>query len=99
MKHNPAKAVRSLSQKNDCRIYGNKIYILSDKVWHSEKKKKILNPLKRCDLGNKSWGKIDFLVKYADYKVIVVNDFDKQTMKNASEYDDSLACRYLALTS
>jgi len=45
-------AIRSLSKKNDCRVSLGGVYILSK---NSRDKKD--------DLGNSSWGKIDFLRK------------------------------------
>ena len=47
-------ATRTLAAKNDCRFHNNTIYVLNGK----DPK----NPRKN-DLGLKSWGHIDFLVK------------------------------------
>lgn len=47
-------AIRTLSKKNDCRINGNTIYVLNGKDPKTPKAN---------DLGLKSWGHIDFLIK------------------------------------
>lgn len=56
-KHNFADAVKALEKKKDIRIQGTNIII--DR---SEKASQ--------DVGNSSWGKIDFLVKYHKFQVI-----------------------------
>lgn len=47
---NVATSVRVLSKKNDCRISGTSITVLAN--GHKKKSN---------DLGNKSWGRIDYL--------------------------------------
>lgn len=64
--HNPENDIRTLNKKNDCKIIRRTIYILS-----------IFSNFKINDLGNKSWGKIDFLVNYVDFKIMYVQDFKR----------------------
>ena len=76
-KHKLDEVLRTLIQKNDIRISKNEtiIRILYDKVWDRKKGEYIDNPRKKHDLGNGSWGKIDFLVNYHGYSIIQVNEF------------------------
>lgn len=62
------EVIKSLSTKNDIFIdVKNKdVFILRDKVL--DKKGNIVdNPEKKNDLGNKSWGKIDFLTNHSGF--------------------------------
>ncbi len=61
-KHTLESALKSLSKKQDVRINTNGIFVLKN-----EKKQK-------HDLGNGSWGKIDFLNKQG-LRTIFVNEF------------------------
>lgn len=64
-----------LSRKNDIRVdQTNTIKILSDKVINKDGEV-VDNPKKRFDLGNKSWGKIDFLVNHCGYSRVNVDSF------------------------
>lgn len=68
------EVIRSLSKKSD--------FLFSEKRM---KRIFILNPNSskaKCDLGNKSQGKIDFLVKYCGYQVVsrTVKSFDKKIL-------------------
>lgn len=75
-KHNVDEVLRSLSSKRDLKFdEGRRIKILTDTVWDKQLKKDIRNPDKTFDLGNGSWGKIDFLTKYYDYFVVYVGSF------------------------
>ena len=64
-KHQIEKVLRSLGKKQDCRINGTDILVLTG----NGKRKK------QHDLGNKSWGKIDYLVNHCGYKQYFVSDF------------------------
>lgn len=75
MKHTQESALRTLGQKNDLRIRGSKILILTDRVWDNKKGEYVDNPRKKHDIGNKSWGKIDFLTKYYGYSIVNVDKF------------------------
>lgn len=57
--YDEASCVRSLSRKNSCQISmsGNQ---------------RIIEVEKDGDLGNGSWGKIDYLIHYCGYSVITV---------------------------
>lgn len=64
-KHNEDEVLYRLRKKHDVRITQNKeILVLSQFA------KNKLN-----DLGNGSWGKIDFLVNYCGYRQYFVKDF------------------------
>ncbi len=74
MKHSENSAVISLSKKHDLRIYGNTIKILSNTI-ETKTGQTICNPGKYFDLGNKSWGKIDYLIKKHGYHINHVDKF------------------------
>ena len=63
-KHSEDEVLRALRLKNDLKIEGNRIEVLSE---YSTKRKN--------DLGNGSWGKIDFLVNYCGYYTVFVSAF------------------------
>lgn len=65
-KHNEDEVLKNLRKKNDVRIIGNQIFVLNGK-----------NPKhqKQNDLGNGSWGKIDFLRNHKGYVLINVSEF------------------------
>lgn len=63
-KHNVDEVLRALSTKRDCRVTGNFIYVLNGEGRFSRSN----------DLGNGSWGKIDFLVNHKGYKLMWVKD-------------------------
>lgn len=61
-KYNVDEVLRSLSKKSDCKVQGNTIKVLSGKG-------------QKNDLGNKSWGKIDYLTNYCGYRQIFVSEW------------------------
>ena len=66
-KHNVDEVTRSLSRKKDCKvnIAAKTIQILkSTASGHSG------------DLGNGSWGKVDFLVNYGGFTLNMVSKFE-----------------------
>ena len=73
--HDEAKCVRSLSKKKSIRINGNCIEVLKDAT----------------DVGNGSWGKIDFLTKYCNYVCIFVLKLNSKLsrMLNIKEDEDN----------
>lgn len=54
--YDEASCIRSLSKKNSIRINGKRIEVLKDAT----------------NVGNSSWGKIDFLTKYCGYICIFI---------------------------
>ena len=74
--HDEASCVRSLSKKNSIRINGNCIEVLKDTT----------------DVGNGSWGKIDFLTKHCNYVCIFVNKLNSKAshMLNTKEDGDNI---------
>lgn len=68
-------AIESLKNKKDCEIDANNkiIFIVASKVFDIKKKETIENPKKQYDLGNGSWGKIDFLIKQHGFTIEYVN--------------------------
>ena len=72
-KHRMNEVLRTLSRKNDIRIFSNRIQILTDKICMEDVE--IDNPRKKHDLGIGSWGKIDFLTNYHGYYINYVEKF------------------------
>lgn len=64
MKHTVSEAIRRLNTKQDCKVTGDTILVLSDH-----------NQNKVFDLGNKSWGRIDFLVNYCGFRKFFFDKF------------------------
>jgi len=73
-KHTVGGVLRALRLKNDVKVNGSVIMILSDFVYKNNGQK-IENPKKKHDLGNGSWGKIDFLVNHHGYSLYHISDF------------------------
>jgi len=65
-KHQMDEVLRSLGNKQDCRIDGTDILVLNGKGKKQPK---------QHDLGNGSWGKIDYLVNYCGYRQYFVAEF------------------------
>jgi hypothetical protein len=61
-KHTVDEVLKSLSRKRDIKINNLEIQILVGDFAHN-------------DLGNKSWGKIDFLVNHNNYRRFNVTKF------------------------
>lgn len=74
MEHTEIECVRALRKKHDVKIDGHIVQILRNKVTNKEGNV-IVNPRKAFDLGNKSWGKLDYLVYKLNYTPIFVNEF------------------------
>ena len=75
-KHKLDEVLKELSRKNDVRVSGTVVMVLSDKI--VDKKCNIIdNPQKRNDLGNGSWGRIDYLVNHCGYGIVKVEQFIK----------------------
>ena len=74
-KHYEDPAVRALTRKNDVRIAGHTITMLSDMVYDKKSGEMIRNPKRHNDIGNKSWGKIDFLMKKCRYHLVRTASF------------------------
>ncbi len=75
------EVLKGLSTKHDVKISGTTILVLSDKVYDTKTKQSVDNPKKRWDLGNGSWGKIDFLTNHCGYFVKRVDSFDREEKK------------------
>ena len=74
-KHQVDEVLRSLRTKKDVRIIGNEIQVLKNQVFSEKLDKLIDNPQKQNDLGNGTWGKIDFLVNHNGFRLIRVPQF------------------------
>jgi len=68
------EVIRALSKKKDVRIKGDTIAMLSDFIT-DKAGNTIRNPHKINDIGNKSWGKIDYLVNHCHYSLVRVASF------------------------
>lgn len=63
-KHTVDEVVKSLSKKKDVKVdVRNKVVEILD------------NPYKNNDLGNGSWGKIDYLTNHAGFQKVFVEEF------------------------
>ena len=71
-KHSVDEVLKSLSKKHDVKVVGNSIQVLKAIV--TKDGKDVENPAYQGDLGNGSWGKIDFL-KSQGYKQYFVAEF------------------------
>ena len=73
--YDEATCVKELNKKASCEVVGSVINIL----------------IGATDLGNGSWGKIDFLRRYCDYRQIFVKELSKLTKKVriASDVEDT----------
>ena len=69
--HNVDEVIRSLSKKRDCKVFP------SGNINSVNKVVEILYPAENNDLGNGSWGKIDFLVNHNGYSKRFVSKFSK----------------------
>jgi len=69
------EVLRFFRTKRDVQIKGNKIFILSDQVWDKKKGEMVDNQRKHNDLGNGSWGRLDFLTNHNGYVIIKVGRF------------------------
>ena len=80
--HNYLQVLSDLERKNDIKIFStrHKIFILCDQIYSEKKEKYIINPNKKFDLGNKSFGKIDFLITCFYFHIIYVTDFERKTL-------------------
>jgi hypothetical protein len=76
MKQNELSVLQRLKKKHDIRILNNQIGVLRNKVV-DEEGNVVDNPEKHHDLGNKSWGAIDFLVSCCGYRVRYVSSIDR----------------------
>ena len=74
-KHNEDEVLRALRSKSDVRIVNGEVQVLKDTVWNTKEQKTVVNHKKHFDLGNGSWGKISFLIKYCGYRQIFVSEF------------------------
>ena len=72
-KHSVDEVLKSLSKKHDVKVVGNSIQVLKAIV--TKDGKDVENPTYQGDLGNGSWGKIDFL-KSQGYSFIFVGNFN-----------------------
>lgn len=66
-KHTEDKVLASLYKKRDLKIIGTEIQLLTGKKG---------GDTKHYDLGNGSWGKIDYLVNHKGYRKAYVNKFE-----------------------
>jgi hypothetical protein len=77
--YNVDEVLKSLQRKHDLFIDRSKqiIYILKNKVYSPKEGKLIENPLKANDIGNGTWGKLDFLNKVCHWHLFYISNFNK----------------------
>jgi len=82
MNHTEQSALKALSKKRDVRVdKGQKVInVVCNQVATPDGMKP--NPNKRNDLGNSSWGKIDYLVKEHDYVIIKVEKISNDKVED-----------------
>jgi hypothetical protein len=75
--HTEEEVLRRLMKKSDVRVNpsSKRIKLLSNKVWSDKSEGYVENSNKKHDLGNGSWGRIDFLVRYCGYTTEKVESF------------------------
>lgn len=66
-KYTEDEVIRSLSKKHDIRINPNNMLV-----------EILVGREAKCDLGNSSFGKIDYLTKHLKYSLIKVNTFNEK---------------------
>lgn len=76
-KHQVVDVIKKLNYKNDIKVEGNRIEVLSNTVFLPGKGV-VDNPKKRNDLGNGSWGMVDFLVNHNNFTIVDVPEFEKK---------------------
>jgi len=69
------EVLKALRKKRDCRVSGKTIAVLKDEVFSPKAMDNIINPIKSFDMGNGTWGKIDFLTKKCGYYVWFTDKF------------------------
>jgi len=74
-KHNELDVLASLDRKQDVKIVGRSVLILSSKVYSETFDGLVENTNKSHDLGNGSHGKIDYLVNHCGYNKAFVSNF------------------------
>jgi len=74
-KYSESEVLASLDRKQDVKISGRTILLLSREVWSDKLKGLIENRERKNDLGNGSYGMIDFLVNHRGYNKNRVNEF------------------------
>lgn len=92
MKRSMENRVKALQKKNDVRVDTERklVLLLSGQDKHFPKAN---------DLGNKSWGVIDFLVNIQGYKVVEVDKFNmKKHKKDELSVQDILAIAALGVS-
>lgn len=76
-KHTLEEVLKSLKKKRDCKVVDYTIWVLSNEVYNEKKMMDVPNPAKVNDLGNGSWGKIDYLRKVHGYVVLKIDSLKK----------------------
>lgn len=74
-KYEEDEVLHALRRKHDVYVDSPFVQVLADKVWDSKSMAMVDNPLKNNDLGNKSWGRIDFLINHCGYRLQRVGKF------------------------
>ena len=74
-KHKMEEVLKALAKKHDCKVVGNVIQVLNGESL--EAKYQLTN-----DLGNGTWGKIDFLVNHCGFRQMYVVDFKNENLWN-----------------
>jgi len=76
--YNVDEVISKLSKKRDCKLFPEiKVIEVHRSHVHNNKGELVDNSNFKGDLGNGSWGKIDFLTKYNGWVIIRVKSHSK----------------------
>ena len=67
--------IQSLKKKEDIRINDTTVMVLARRIYDERREQYVDNPFRSNDVGNSSWGKIDFLTNFCDFKFAFVREF------------------------
>lgn len=73
--HDESAVLLSLRKKSDIKVTGTLVQVLKKEVWSDKLNDMTPNPSWRGDVGNGTWGKIDYLVNHCGYSRIMVGRF------------------------
>jgi hypothetical protein len=73
-KHTEDEVLKALRYKKDVRVESRYVYVLRNKV-ETKDGSIVINPNKIFDIGNRTWGKIDFLCNHCGYTLLHTDKF------------------------
>lgn len=73
--HDEFEVLASLKKKKDVKVTGTLVQILKSQIWSDKAQALVHNPGYTGDVGNGTWGKIDFLVNHCGYQKLFTGKF------------------------